>query len=236
MANIQQRLNEVRARIQKAELACGRRPGSVQLLAVSKTHPTAVIREVAAAGQHAFGENYLQDALQKIDALTDLALEWHFIGAIQSNKTRDIAAHFDWVHTLEREKIARRLSAQRPDGLPPLNVCLQVNISGEASKAGLEPSAVADLAATVSGLPGLRLRGLMTIPRAEADPGRQRAAFHALAELQQQLVADGLALDTLSMGMSNDLEAAITEGSTIVRIGTAIFGERPRPKTKEDIG
>ncbi|MGD9000234.1 MAG: YggS family pyridoxal phosphate-dependent enzyme [Granulosicoccaceae bacterium] len=227
MADIQQRLNKVRDRIQRAEQTHGRHPGSVQLLAVSKTHPVEAIREAVAAGQRAFGENYLQDALQKIDALTDLELEWHFIGAIQSNKTRDIATHFDWVHTLEREKIARRLSAQRPVHLPPLNVCLQVNISGEASKAGLDPAAVAELAATVSDLPRLRLRGLMAIPQAETDPARQRRAFRALATLQQQLIAGGLLLDTLSMGMSNDLEAAIAEGATIVRIGTAIFGERP---------
>jgi hypothetical protein len=227
MADIQQRLNEVRDRIQRAEQAHGRRPGSVQLLAVSKTHPVGAIREAVAAGQRAFGENYLQDALQKIDALTDLELEWHFIGAIQSNKTRDIATHFAWVHTLEREKIARRLNAQRPAHLPPLNVCLQVNISGEASKTGLAPAAVAELAAAVSDLPHLRLRGLMAIPRVETDPARQRRAFRALAMLQQQLIAGGLALDTLSMGMSNDLEAAIAEGATIVRIGTAIFGGRP---------
>lgn len=226
MANITEHLRLVRDRINTAAVAANRSPADIQLLAVSKTRPASDIAAAHAVGQVAFGENYLQDALPKIQALKDLGLEWHFIGAIQSNKTRDIAENFDWVHTLDREKIARRLSEQRPTDRPALNVCLQVNISNEASKAGLEPGAVAELAALVSELPGLRLRGLMAIPAVESDPGRQRESFRALAELQQSLIDTGLALDTLSMGMSNDLEAAIAEGSTMVRIGTAIFGAR----------
>jgi pyridoxal phosphate enzyme (YggS family) len=230
MTDITSRLLQVQKRIEQTARACGRERGSVQLLAVSKTRPADDIREAHAAGQQAFGENYLQDALPKIAELADLGLEWHFIGAIQSNKTRDIAQHFDWVHTVERDKIARRLNDQRPEGASPLNICLQVNISREESKAGVGPDEVLSLARAVSELPNLRLRGLMAIPAATDDVEVQRAAFRALRECQQQLVAEGFELDTLSMGMSDDLEAAIAEGSTMVRIGTAIFGPRnPRP-------
>jgi hypothetical protein len=230
MTDITSRLKTVKQRIEQATMACGREPASVQLLAVSKTRPAADIRAAHAAGQQAFGENYLQDALPKIAELADLPLEWHFIGAIQSNKTRDIAEHFDWVHTVEREKIACRLNEQRPQGAVPLNICLQVNISREESKAGVNPDEVLPLARAVSELPNLRLRGLMAIPAVTDDVEVQRAAFRALRECQERLIADGFKLDTLSMGMSGDLEAAITEGSTIVRIGTAIFGPRnPRP-------
>lgn len=230
MTDITSRLQSVKQRIEQAARACARDQASVQLLAVSKTRPADDIRQAHAAGQQAFGENYLQDALPKIAELADLSLEWHFIGAIQSNKTRDIAQHFDWVHTVERDKIARRLNDQRPEGAAPLNICLQVNISREESKAGVSPDEVLPLARAVSRLPNLRLRGLMAIPAASHDVETQRAAFRALRECQQQLVAEGFELDTLSMGMSDDLEAAIAEGSTMVRIGTAIFGPRnPRP-------
>lgn len=226
MTDITSRLQAVKQHIEYTVRACGRKPGSVQLLAVSKTRPAAEIRQAHAAGQQAFGENYLQDALPKIAELTDLGLEWHFIGAIQSNKTRDIARHFDWVHTVERDKIAQRLNEQRPQGAAPLNICLQVNISREPSKAGISPEEILPLARAVAALPQLRLRGLMAIPAATDDVAVQRAAFHALYTCQQQLMAEGFALDTLSMGMSDDLEAAIAEGSTMVRIGTAIFGTR----------
>jgi pyridoxal phosphate enzyme (YggS family) len=230
MTDITSRLKSVKQRIEQAIMASGRQPASVQLLAVSKTRPAADIRAAHAAGQRAFGENYLQDALPKIAELADLPLEWHFIGAIQSNKTRDIAEHFDWVHTVERGKIARRLNEQRPQAAGPLNICLQVNISSEESKAGVNPDEVLPLARVISELPNLRLRGLMAIPAATDDVEIQRAAFHALRECQQQLLGEGFELDTLSMGMSGDLEAAIAEGSTMVRIGTAIFGPRnPRP-------
>jgi len=228
MSRISQQLEQVQQRITEVARAAGRDPAAIQLLAISKTRPIEDIQAAIAAGQYAFGENYLQDALPKITALagTEMPLEWHFIGAIQSNKTRDIASHFDWVHTLEREKIARRLSEQRPDTLPPLQVCVQVNISGEASKSGISPSDVEALAASVAHLPGLQLRGLMAIPAATQDVAEQRAAFSALNKLYQSLIKKGYELDTLSMGMSNDLEAAILEGSTQVRIGTAIFGSR----------
>ena len=180
------------------------------------------------AGQRAFGENYVQEALEKIEALADLrtSIEWHLIGPLQSNKTRVVATHFDWVHSVDRLKLAERLSAQRPVGLPPLQVCLQVNISGEPSKSGIEPDAALPLARSVAALPGLRLRGLMAIPEPDPDPQTQRAPHRALARLLYDLNAAGLALDTLSMGMSADLEAAILEGATIIRVGTAIFGAR----------
>lgn len=226
MTDITSRLKAVKKQINEAANACAREPASVTLLAVSKTHPAEDVRAAHAAGQQAFGENYLQDALPKIAELAGLDLEWHFIGAIQSNKTRDIAEHFDWVHTVERDKIARRLNEQRPEGAAPLNICLQVNISREESKAGISPDEVLALAEVVSGLPNLRLRGLMAIPAATDDVEAQRAAFRALRECQQQLIAEGFELDTLSMGMSGDIEAAIAEGSTMVRIGTAIFGAR----------
>jgi hypothetical protein len=220
----------VRERIDAAAHAALRDPQDVLLLAVSKTFGADAVLEAAAAGQRAFGENYLQEALDKIAAVREaqpgLLLEWHFIGPIQSNKTRPIAENFDWVHSVEREKIARRLSEQRPAHLPPLNVCLQVNISGEASKSGVAPEEVAALAREVAGMPNLKLRGLMAIPEPEEDIERQRAPLRKMRELFASLQAQGLALDTLSMGMSSDLEAAVAEGATIVRIGTAIFGQR----------
>ncbi len=200
-----------------------RDPASVGLLAVSKTQPAAAIRDAFAAGLRDFGENYLQEALDKQAELDDLPLTWHFIGPIQSNKTKAIAEHFDWVHSVDRLKIAQRLSDQRPATLPPLNVCLQVNVSGEASKSGCAPQEVQQLARAITALPRLRLRGLMCIPAPSEDPAEQRAAFARLRQLRDELALD---LDTLSMGMSQDLEAAIAEGATWVRIGTALFGAR----------
>jgi hypothetical protein len=200
----------------------------VALLAVSKTCPAAAVREAHAAGQRAFGENYVQEALDKIAALADLrtGLEWHLIGPLQSNKTRVVAEAFDWVHTVDRLKIAERLSAQRPAHLPPLNICLQVNVSGEASKSGVAPAELPALAQAVAGLPGLVLRGLMAIPEPAATLEAQRAPHRQLRLWRDQLLRDGLVLDTLSMGMSADLEAAVLEGATLVRVGTAIFGAR----------
>jgi hypothetical protein len=203
----------------------------VHLLAVSKTQPAEAVRAAFDAGQRAFGENYVQEALAKIAALADLRaqLQWHLIGPLQSNKTRVVAEAFDWVQSVDRLKIAQRLSEQRPPGLPPLNICLQVNISGEASKSGVLPAELPALAEAVAALPRLRLRGLMAIPEPEEDFERQRAPHRALRELLEALNAQGLALDTLSMGMSADVEAAIAEGATLVRVGTALFGARPRP-------
>ena len=201
----------------------GREPATVGLLAVSKTQPAAAIRDAFAAGLRDFGENYLQEALEKQAALTDLPLIWHFIGPIQSNKTRPIAEHFDWVHSVDRLKIAQRLSDQRPAHLPALNICLQVNVSGEDSKSGCSPEELTALARAVVALPNLRLRGLMAIPEPTDDVAAQHAAFARLRQLRDELA---LNLDTLSMGMSHDLEAAIAEGATWVRIGTALFGAR----------
>ena len=226
MTNIQANLQQVRQRIAEAETRFGRATGSVRLLAVSKTRPADDLLAAVAAGQTDFGESYLQEALDKITALADPTLEWHFIGPIQANKTRRIAEHFDWVHSIDRLKIAQRLGEQRPHGLPPLQVCLQVNISGELSKSGATPAEVPDLARAVAALPGLRLRGLMAIPAPEPDFERQRSTFRAVRQLLEQLQQTGLPLDTLSMGMSGDMEAAIAEGATIVRIGTDIFGQR----------
>lgn len=223
---ITDRLQAVRARIAAAARACGRDPAGVRLLAVSKTFPAADIRLAQAAGQDCFGESYLNEALPKIAALTDPAPEWHYIGPLQANKTRRIAELFAWVHSIDRLKVAQRLNDQRPAGLPPLNVCLQVNISGEASKAGLPPAEAGALATAVAALPRLRLRGLMAIPAPSDDVTEQRAAFRRLRTLFETLNAQGLALDTLSMGMSDDLEAAVAEGATLVRIGSAIFGAR----------
>ncbi len=226
MSTIANNIAKVAARIREAAQAAGRDPDTVGLLAVSKTQPAEAIREANGAGLSDFGENYLQEALEKQADLADLALTWHFIGPIQSNKTRAIAEHFDWVHSVDRLKIAQRLSEQRPAELPPLNVCLQVNVSGEASKSGCAPQDVAELARTIATLPNLRLRGLMAIPEPTDDRAEQHAAFARLRQLQQALA---LELDTLSMGMSQDLEAAIAEGATWVRIGTALFGTRPYP-------
>ncbi len=216
----------VQARITAAELAAHRPTGSVQLLAVSKTKPAEFLRSAAATGLCAFGENYVQEGVDKILALADLALIWHFIGPIQSNKTRTIAQYFDWVHSVDREKIARRLSEQRPTASAPLNICLQVNVSQETTKAGLHPDEVERLAAQVAGLPNMVLRGLMAIPAPASSFEAQRRPLAALRELQAKLAVDHPTIDTLSMGMSTDLEAAITEGSTMVRVGTDIFGAR----------
>ena len=228
MATIANRLHEVRGRIARACAAARRPVESVTLLAVGKTFDAVLLREAHAAGQHAFGENYVQEALAKMAALADLRsqIEWHLVGPLQANKTREVAAAFDWVHAIDRPKIAERLSAQRPAELPPLQVCLQVNISGEASKSGLRPEEVLQVAQAVAALPRLTLRGLMAIPEPAEDFEAQRRPHRALREVFDVLRADGLGLDTLSMGMSADLEAAIAEGATIVRIGTAIFGAR----------
>ena len=220
------RLHAVMARIRAAERRFQRPPGSVRLLAVGKTQPSTAIAALAAAGQSCFGENYLREALDKMDELAALNLEWHFIGPIQANKTRGIAERFAWVHSVDRLKIAERLSAQRPESLPPLNVCLQVNISQEASKSGFAANDVIVAAREISHLPGLRLRGLMCIPQPTQEESEQRYTFAQLRRLFELIRGEGLALDTLSMGMSNDLEAAILEGATIVRVGSAIFGKR----------
>ena len=215
----------VRAIAQSARMA-QRRAENITLLAVSKTFPAAAVREAFAAGQRVFGESYVQEALDKIAALRDLPLEWHFTGPIQSNKTRAIAENFSWAHGVDRLKIAERLSAQRPQNMPPLNVCIQVNVSGEGSKGGVAPGEALELAQAVKQLPQLRLRGLMAIPAPAQGLEAQRKPFAALRELMGQLNAQGLQLDTLSMGMSHDLEAAVLEGATIVRVGSAIFGQR----------
>lgn len=226
MTTIAANLQAVRARIGSACVAAGRAANEIHLLAVSKTWPASALREVFACGQTAFGESYVQEALPKQEELKDLPLEWHFIGPLQSNKTRPVAENFAWVHAVERLKIAERLSAQRPAQLPPLNICLQVNVSGEASKSGCAPGDVPALASAIAALPNLRLRGLMAIPEPTEDTALQRRRFASLRQLRDELNANGLALDTLSMGMSHDLEAAIMEGANIVRIGTAIFGQR----------
>ena len=219
-------LAQVKARVHAAALACGRDPAAITLMAVSKTQSPQAVREVAQAGQRDFGENYVQEALDKQQAVALLELIWHFIGPIQSNKTRGIAENFAWVHSVDRLKVAERLSAQRPITAHALNVCIEVNVSGEASKSGVLPEALAPLADEVAVLPQLKLRGLMAIPAPTTDPAQQRAAFRQVRELFDGLNTRGHHLDTLSMGMSADLEAAITEGATIVRVGTAIFGLR----------
>lgn len=226
MEDISIRLAQVQQRIRLAESRSGRPANSVRLLAVSKSWPAQALLEAVAAGQHAFGENYLQEALAKIAALHDQSLEWHYIGTIQSNKCREIATHFDWVHSVDRLKVARRLSEQRPTGAPPLNICLQINISNEASKSGINPEEALDIAREITTLPNIRLRGLMAIPEAIKGLDAQRLLFRQVHELQERLIANGLNLDTLSMGMSGDMEAAIAEGATIVRVGSAIFGQR----------
>jgi len=221
-------LQDCRDRIDRACRLAGRRPESVGLLAVSKTYPAAAVREAYGAGQRRFGESYLQEALAKQTELIDLDLEWHFIGPIQGNKTRPIAGHFAWAHGVDRLKIAQRLAEVRPANLPPLNVCIQVNVSGEVSKHGVAPDEALALARAVACLPRLKLRGFMCIAQATGDPAEQRRQFARLRALLEQ--AAGLGLDTLSMGMSSDLEAAIMEGATIVRVGTAIFGQRQYDK------
>ena len=230
MSTIADNISQVAARIRRAEQAAQRVADSVQLLAVSKTKPAAAVREAYAAGVRDFGENYLQEALGKQRELTDLPLCWHFIGPIQSNKTRDIAQNFAWVHSVDRLKIAQRLSEQRPAELPALNICIQVNVSGEASKSGCTPADLPALAAAISALPHLTLRGLMAIPEPTDDRAEQDAAFAAVRELNKSLQDSlNLPLDTLSMGMSHDLESAIAQGATWVRIGTALFGARNYP-------
>lgn len=222
------RLRAVRARIAAAAAEAGRAVETIRLLAVSKTWTADALRELAACGQRDFGENYLQEARGKQRQLADLPLVWHFIGPVQSNKTREIAEQFDWVHSVDRLRIAERLSAQRPQDLPPLQICLEVNVSGESSKSGVGIEDLPGLAAAVSRLPRLELRGLMAIPAAVTGLTAQRAALRRVTQAFDDLIARGHALDTLSMGMSGDLEAAILEGATIVRVGTALFGERKR--------
>lgn len=228
MSVVSANLQAVRNRISVAEEKAGRPAGDVMLLAVSKTFSPEAIRAACASGQAAFGENYVQEGIDKIAALADLraTLEWHFIGPLQSNKTRQVAEHFDWVHTVDRLKIAQRLSDQRPPHLAPLQVCIQVNVSGEASKSGVAPADTLALAHAIAALPRLRLRGLMAIPEPLGDFTAQRKPFAEMHALLQDLRAAGLVVDTLSMGMSADAEAAIAEGATMVRIGTAIFGAR----------
>ena len=230
MSLISNNLQVVRSDLAIAAQKAGRDPQQICLLAVSKTFPLEAVVEAVNAGQRSFGENYLQEAIDKIHAvrtlLPEIALDWHFIGPIQSNKTRQIAENFTWVHSVDREKIAQRLSDQRPSTLPPLNICLQVNISREASKSGILPEDTVALAKGIGKLSRLRLRGLMAVPEASEDPLEQRRAFQQLGELKQQIEAQGIAVDTLSMGMSGDMDSAIAEGSTIVRIGSAIFGKR----------
>ena len=228
MTPISANLQAVHARIEAAARSAGRDAGDISLLAVSKTWSAGHVRDAAAASQRAFGENYVQEGVAKVAELAPLGLEWHFIGPLQSNKTRPVAEHFDWVHSVERMKIAERLSEQRPAGMAPLNVCLQVNVSGEASKSGCAPEEAVALAKAIAVLPNLRLRGLMCIPEPVEDVEAQRQPFRQLRELYEQLRGDGLPLDTLSMGMSHDIETAIAEGATVVRVGTAIFGERSK--------
>ncbi len=230
MSNIKERIDTVIKQIRSAESQHHREAGSVTLLAVSKTWPKEYIVKAYATGQRKFGENYIQESVDKIDALHAQGdtpdIEWHFIGAIQSNKTKDIANRFHWIHSVDRLKIARRLSEQRDPALPPLNICLQVNISGEASKSGVSAEEALAEAKEINQLPNINLRGLMAIPAPSDNFAQQRATFHRVKELQDDLIQQGLPLDTLSMGMSGDMEAAIAEGATIVRVGTAIFGER----------
>jgi pyridoxal phosphate enzyme (YggS family) len=228
MATISQNLLQVRARINRACSEHGRESDSVTLLAVSKTFPASAVREAFHAGLTSFGENYVQEAVDKIAELSDLRdqITWHLIGPLQSNKTRVVAENFDWVQTVDRLKIAERLSEQRPAHLKPLQVCIQVNTSGENSKSGVSPGEVFDLAQAVSRLPRLQLRGIMALPAPQTEPQAQRAALRRVREIFDQLVDKGLTLDTLSMGMSNDLEAAIVEGSSMLRVGTALFGYR----------
>ena len=228
MRVIHDNLQAVRARIARAAAAVGRDPSTVALLAVSKTHSAAMVAQALDAGQRAFGENYVQEAVEKMDALSGKGVEWHLIGPLQSNKTRLVAERFDWVHTIESEKIARRLSDQRLAGMAPLNVLIQVNVSGEASKSGVSPEDVGPLAGAIAGQPRLRLRGLMAVPESTANLLLRRSRFSELKRLFEDLTRNGFDLDTLSMGMSEDMESAIAEGATMVRIGTAIFGARQK--------
>lgn len=232
MATITDNLQAVNARIARAATSANRAVDDVRLLAVSKTFGVAEITEAWHAGQRAFGENFVQEALDKMLELAGLDIEWHFIGPLQSNKTKHVAERFSWVHSIEREKIARRLNDARPEHLPPLNVLIQVNVSGESSKSGVAPGEEVALAAAIRSLPRLRLRGLMSIPEPTPDASVRRLRFALLRGLQQSLQAGDAAIDTLSMGMSDDLEEAVAEGATMVRIGSAIFGTRNREKAK----
>lgn len=225
--NLTLSLHTIQHRLRQAEQAAQRPAHSVQLLAVSKTVSADRLRQAFAAGQTAFGENYVQEWLDKQQALADLAIEWHFIGPLQSNKTRHVAELASWIHSVDRLKIAQRLSEQRPSALPPLNVCLQVNVSGEASKSGVDPEQALALAQAIAALPKLRLRGLMCIPEAAADEAALAAQFRCLQQLFVELQQHGLTLDTLSMGMSADIELAVAQGATMVRVGSALFGARP---------
>jgi pyridoxal phosphate enzyme (YggS family) len=227
--NLALSIRAVRDRIQMATASAGRSVDSVTLLAVSKTHPADLIRAAAQEGLEHFGESYVQEALPKIETLRELELTWHFIGQLQGNKTKLVAETFQWVHGVDRLRIAQRLSDQRPFHAPPLNVCLQVNVAGELTKGGVAPAELPELARAVAALPRITLRGLMCIPPPETDPERQRHWFKETARLLRTLHIPGTTLDTLSMGMSDDLEWAILEGSTIVRVGTALFGARPKP-------
>jgi len=237
-ASVAARLAQVLERIRAAAHAAGRRAGAVGLVAVSKLQEAAAIRAAFAAGQRAFGESYVQEALEKQAQLQDLPIEWHFIGRVQANKTRVIAEHFDWVHGLADPHHAQRLSDQRPRGMPPLRVCLQVNLDAETTKGGVTPEALPGLLAACAGLPGMRVEGLMTLPAPTEDPAEQRRPFRRLRQLRDRLATPALPLDCLSMGMSDDLEAAIAEGATLVRVGTAVFGPRPynREPTPRDPG
>lgn len=226
MLDIQSNIHAVSNRIHAAALACGRKPNDIQLLAVSKTFSADQVRLAYEAGLQIFGENYVDEALNKIHALDDLAIEWHFIGPLQSNKTRKVAENFSWVHSVANEKVARRLSEQRPDDRQPLNICIQINISNEPGKSGIAPQLALALAKFIFPLPRLKLRGIMGIPKKTADQHQQRQSFHALAKTFEQITMAGIEMDTLSMGMTADMDAAIAEGATIVRIGTAIFGTR----------
>ena len=226
MSRIAHNLSLIQQRIQKAAKECGRKPSEIQLLGVSKKCSTQDIREAYKAGVRHFGESYLQEALPKISSLSDLGITWHFIGPIQSNKTRQIAEHFSWVHSIDRLKIATRLSEQRPAKLKPLNICIQVNISLEDTKSGIIKEAAKEFALQISELPGIRLRGLMAIVEMTSDQKRQRGMFSQLRDILNDLNQQGLSLDTLSMGMTDDLEAAVMEGSTMLRVGTGLFGQR----------
>jgi len=229
MTTLADRFNQVCSRIRAAERACGRHPGSVQLLAVSKTKPVSDIAELYRLGQRHFAESYVQEALNKQRQLAHYAISWHFIGPVQSNKTRQIAGHFSWVHSVDRLKIARRLHEQRPEYLPPLNICLQVNISAESSKSGVGLEELPQLAAAIKSLHRLTLRGVMAIPAPQTESRQQRQPYRRLVEAVAALRMAGM--DTFSLGMSGDLEAAIAEGATMVRIGTALFGKRQEPQT-----
>ncbi len=233
MDTIGANLQAVRTRIARAAVGCGRADADIKLVAVSKTFGAEAVRAACAAGQRAFGENYVQEALAKMAALADISLDWHFIGPIQSNKTRLIAEHFEWVHGVDRLKIAERLAAARPAGRAPLQVCIEVNLGGETTKGGVAPKEALALARAVYDLPSLKLRGLMAIPPATDDTTQQHHYFAQLRKLQETIMAGGISLDTLSIGMSGDFEVAIAEGATLVRIGTAIFGARTDSKIKE---